>query len=59
MDENERVDSAAKEVTGWRKVKKRNGKLIKVDINHILPSLNLPFLKFVMKALLTEKLYIK
>lgn len=30
---NEPVDIAAKEVTGWRKMKKRNDKLCKIDTN--------------------------
>ena len=57
VDGNERADSAAKEAKGWRKVKRRNGKLIEIDTSHTSPSPNLPYLRSAVKASLTEKLH--
>ena len=54
VDGNERADSAAKEATGWGKVKRRNGKSIEIDTSHTSPSPNLPFLRSAVKASLTE-----
>ena len=57
MKGNELADRAAKEATGWRKVKRRNGKLIESDTNYTSPSPNLPFLRTAVKASLAERLY--
>ena len=54
---NEMAGKAAKEATGWRKVKKRNGKSVEINTNHTSPSPNLPFLRTAVKASLAEKLY--
>ena len=54
---NEMADKAAKEATGWRKVKKRNGKSAEINTNHTSSSLNLPYLRTAVKTSLTEKLY--
>lgn len=51
------ADQAAKEATGWRKVKRRNGKLVEINTNHTSPSPSLPFLRTAVKASLAEKLY--
>lgn len=34
VEGNELANSAAKEATGWRKVKKRNGKSTEIDTSH-------------------------
>ena len=57
MQGNELADCAAKEATGWRKVKKRNGKSIEIDTSHTSPSPSLPFLRSAVKASLKKKLY--
>lgn len=53
------VDKAAKKAIKQKKVKKKNGKSIKININHISPFFNLLFLKMIIKALFIEKLYIE
>lgn len=54
---NEIADQAAKEATGWRGVKRRNGKSVEINTNHTSTSPNLPFLRTAVKAFLAEKLY--
>lgn len=56
---NELADVVAKEVTGWRKVKKRNGKLCEIDTNYTAHQIPLPFLRSAGKAHLTKLLYEK
>ena len=51
------ADKAAKEATGWRKVKRRNGKSIEIDTSHTSPSPNLPYLRSAVRASLAEKLF--
>ncbi len=51
------ADKAAKEATGWRKIKRRNGKSVEINTNHTSISPNLPFLRAAIKASLAEKLY--
>lgn len=53
------VDKAAKKAIKQKKVKKKNGKSIEININHISPFFNLLFLKMIIKALFIEKLYIE
>lgn len=50
---------AAKEATGWKKVKKRNGKFYKIDTSHTAFQTLLPFLRSVAKTHLTKLLYEK
>ena len=50
---------AAKEATGWRMVKKRNGKFCEIDTNHTAHQTPLPFLRSAAKAHLTKLLYEK
>ncbi len=59
IEENELADVAAKEATGWQKVKKRNGKLCERDTNHTASQIALPFLKSAGKAHLTKFLFEK
>ena len=54
---NELADRAAKEATGWRKVKRRNGKSIEIDTSHTSPSPNLPHLRSAVRVSLAEKLF--
>ena len=56
---NELADVAAKEATGWRQVKKRNGKFCKIDINYTGHQTPLSFLRCAAKAYLTKLLYEK
>lgn len=56
---NELADRAAKEATGWRKVMRRKGKLIEINISHTSPSPKLPFLRTAVKASLAERLFAK
>lgn len=51
------ADRAAKEATGWRKVKRRNGKSIEIDTSHTSPAPDLPFLRTAVKTSLAERLY--
>ena len=56
---NELADMATNEATGWRKVKKRNGKFCEIDTNHTTHKTPLPFLGSAAKAHLTKLLYEK
>ena len=56
---NELADLAAKEATGWRKVKRRNGKLREIDTNYTAHQTPLPFLRSDAKAHFTKLLYEK
>ena len=51
---NELADVAAKEVTGLRKMKKRNGKFCEIDTNYTAHQTLLPFLKSAAKAHVTK-----
>lgn len=55
IEGNELADVAAKEATGWREVKKRDGKLCKIRTH--APQIPLPFLKSAGKAHLTRLLH--
>ncbi len=57
MEENELADRAAKEATGWRKVKKKNGKSIEIDTSYTSSSTHLPFLRSAVKTYLKKKLF--
>ena len=59
IERNELADVAAKEATGWRKVKRRNGKLREIDTNHTAPQIPLPFLRSAGKAHLSKLLFEK
>ncbi len=59
IEGNELADVAAKEATGWWKVKKRNGKLCEIDTNYTAIQIPLPFLKSAGKAHLTKFLFEK
>ncbi len=56
---NELADLAAKEATGWRKVKKRNGKVREVDNDYTAHQTPLPFLRSAAKAHFTRLLFEK
>lgn len=57
LEGNKLTNVAAKKATGWREVKKRNGKLCKIDTDHTASQIPLPFLKSAGKAHLTKLLY--
>ena len=59
IEGNELADVAAKEATGWRKVKKRNRKLREIDTKHTAPQIPLPFLKSAGKAHLSKLFFEK
>ncbi len=53
------TNQVAKEVTGWRIIKKSNGKMAEINTHHISPSSNLPFLKTAVTVSLAEILFTK
>ncbi len=59
IEENQLVDVVTNESTSWQEMKKRNGKLCEIDINHTVlqkPSL---FSKCPEKTYLTKLIYEK